>query len=181
MTFALRHAAALAAVWAFCLVASGGAQADGGVPGERVIAPSVVGGCQPTRMHFIATNSTEQQTTSTEYVNMPQAGVGFTQHERGCVIVQFAGVVFANSVGDIAHRIMVRAVLEGTNRVATPRNVQLSGDDDEENDGRWARAHGMNFVFPDVPEGEYRVQMQWRSPQGGTIYVHQHTVLVQHE
>ncbi len=156
-----------------------------GIPAQEIEPKArqtpVVGACEPTRIRYIATNSTDQQTKSTEYVHVPQGSVQFEQHADGCVIVHFAGVVLARTFFDEPQRIVIRAILEDTNMVAVPRNVQLSGDDDEEGDGRWARAHSMFFVFPNVPAGTHRMTLQWKSPEGGLVFMHQHTVLVHHE
>lgn len=156
-----------------------------GIPAQeaepKAVQTPVVGSCKPTNIRFIATNSTDLQTRSPDFVNIPQASVQFNQHTDGCVIVHFAGVVLARTFSDEPQRIIIRAILEDTNTAAVPRNVQLSGDDDEEGDGRWARAHSMFFVFPNVPAGSHRMLLQWKSPEGGFVFMHQHTVLVHHE
>jgi len=156
-----------------------------GIPAQEIepkaVQTPVIGSCQPTRIRYVATNSTDLQTNSTEYVTVPQASVRFEQRAGGCVIVHFAGVVLARTFFDEPQRIVIRAILEDANMTAVPRNVQLSGDDDEEGDGRWARAHSMFFVFPNVPAGSHKMTLQWRSPEGGLIFMHQHTVLVHHE
>jgi hypothetical protein len=147
----------------------------------RSVEPAVIGSCAPARINFIATNTTDRKTRSAEFVNVPQASVSFNQRADGCVVVHFSAVVLARTIFDQPQRIVIRAVLDEGQKIAVPRDVQLSGDDDEEGDGRWARAHSMFFVFPEVPSGIHKMNLQWKSPEGGDVFIHQHTVLVHHE
>jgi|RhiMethySRZTD1v2_1073278.scaffolds.fasta_scaffold243907_2 hypothetical protein len=157
-----------------------------GIAAAQTAAPKaaevpVAGSCSPRQTSYIATDSTDLLTDSQEYVNAPQASVRFQQRTNGCVIVHFTGVVFTSGVEASAPRILVRAVLEGTNLVATPTDVSLSGDDDEDFDGHWARAHAMIFVFPSVTAGRYKASVQWKSPDGQAVFMHQHTVFIRHQ
>jgi len=165
---------------------------------KATIETPVSGSCAPVKIEYLATNTIDLRTDSKEYVKVPQGSLVFNQRVRGCVIVQFAAVVFAGDVDDAKQRILIRAILEDMNLIAVPRNVSLSGDDDEESeeeespaaaeeeeegggDHRWPRAHAMNFVFPNVPPGPHRMTLQWKSPLGGDIFMHQHTVLLHHD
>jgi hypothetical protein len=163
---------------------------------KATVETPVTGSCAPVKIEYLATNTIDLRTDSKEYVKVPQGSLVFSQRVRGCVIVQFAAVVFAGDVDDAKQRILIRAIIEDTNLIAVPRNVSLSGDDDEEGEGeeeptaaeeegggdhRWPRAHSMNFVFPNVPPGLYRMTLQWKSPLGGDVFMHQHTVLLHHD
>jgi hypothetical protein len=157
-----------------------------GIAAAQTAAPKaaevpVVGSCSPGMTDYTATDSTGLITDSLEYVNAPQASVRFQQRTNGCVIVHFTGVVFTSGVEASAPRILVRAVLEETGQVATPTDVSLSGDDDEDFDGNAPRAHAMIFVFPSVSPGRYKASVQWQSPDGQGVFMHQHTVLVRHQ
>jgi hypothetical protein len=142
---------------------------------QATVAP-VLGTCAPTKISYIASNSTDTSTTSSSYVALPQAGRSITQAAAGCIVVRFSGVVFAPSAGRL---ILLRAVLDGAT-VSVPTNVQLSGDDDEDNDARWARAHSFEFVFPSVSAGNHTVQIEWRTPTGQQVFVHQRTLTIHH-
>src|SRR5688500_7626318 len=61
---------------------------------EAVETP-LLGSCDPGRTRYVASNSTDLQTSSMDYVAAPQSSVGFQQQADGCVIVYFSGVVFA--------------------------------------------------------------------------------------
>ncbi len=167
--------------------ASASSPMQSGIPAQQVVPKAgetpVLGSCDPGRTKYIASNSTDLQTSSMDYVAAPQSSVGFQQQADGCVVVYFSGVVFAPGARAVARRILLRAVIEGagTELIATPGDVQLSGDDDENFNGRWARAHSMIFVFPAVNAGHYRVAVQWRAPDGNTVHLHQHSLFVRHQ
>jgi hypothetical protein len=157
---------------------------------KATIETPVTGSCAPVKIEYLATNTIDLRTDSKEYIKVPQGSLVFSQRVRGCVIVQFAAVVFAGNVDEAKQKILIRAIIEDTNLIAVPRNVTLSGDDDEDEteeegeeggDHRWPRGHAMNFVFPNVPPGLYRMTLQWKSPLGGDVFMHQHTVLLHHD
>ena len=170
---------ALAAPAAVGAVAGGSRSA--GIPGTAKARPAVAvtGTCKSGKTNYSATNLTGSNTTSTSYVNVPDATVSFTQggSVSSCVIVHFTAETFANAGGTAL--LYVRPLLDG-GTLATPVETQFSGDDDEEQDGRWARSHAMNFVFPSVSPGGHTIQMQFRSFDGGQVNIHQHTTLVDH-
>jgi hypothetical protein len=150
-------------------------------PAPKAAVAPVVGSCSPQMIDYTATDSTGLITDSLEYVNAPQASVRFVQRTNGCVIVHFTGVVFTSGIEASAPQILVRAVLEETGQVATPTDVSLSGDDDEDFDGNSPRAHAMIFVFPSVSPGGYKASVQWKSPDGQGVFMHQHTVFIRHQ
>jgi len=154
-----------------------------GVPddaGESARAPraAVKGRCGALRVDFAASDLMFSTTSSTIYANIPDTQITFVQSKPGCVIVHYSAFVYAAS--DSAALMYVRPLLDGA-VTAVPAETQFSGDDDEDGDGRWARSHAMNFVFPDVPAGTHRLTMQWRSlVDGQVIYTHRRTTLVHH-
>jgi hypothetical protein len=157
---------------------SGGRHA--GVPdGLRATArPAVTtGACKPVKTSYAASDLQGSSTTSTSFVAIPEATVAFNVAgtSPSCVIVIFSAETYAAG-GDLVY---VRPLLDG-GTVAVPSQTQFSGDDDENGDGRWARSHDMNFVFPSVAPGSHSLVMQFASFAGGTVYVHQHTTLVEH-
>jgi hypothetical protein len=62
----------------------------------------------------------------------------------------------------------------------SPSSSQLSGDDDENNDGKWARDHSTQFVFGPVSGGTHTVSMLWSSFFGGSVFNHTMTMVVYH-
>ena len=179
--------AAGSALALLAMSASASSPTQSGIPAQHVVPKAVetpvLGSCDSGRIRYIASNSTDLQTSSMDYVAAPQSSVGFQQQADGCVIVYFSGVVFAPGARAVARRILLRAVVEGagTELIATPSDVSLSGDDDENFNGLGARAHSMIFVFPAVNAGHYRVTVQWRTPDGNTVHLHQHSLFVRHQ
>ena len=176
-------AAAVLTPLAVSALGSKGAPGVGGTP-AGVVAPArpaapVTGTCKTTKTDFAATDLTFSSTTSTAFVNIPEASVSFQQGgaSPSCAIVMYSAEVFA--AADSTALMYVRALLDGVT-AATPAQTQFSGDDDEDGDGRWARSHAMNFVFPSVSPGGHTITMQFRSSDGGAVFTHQHTTLVEH-
>jgi hypothetical protein len=139
---------------------------------------AVKGRCGALNVDFAASDLMFSTTSSTTYVNIPDTQITFVQSKPGCVIVHYSAFVYAASAG--AALMYVRPLLDNA-VTAVPAETQFAGDDDEDNDGRWARSHAMNFVFPNVPAGAHRLTMQWRSNVAGqTISTHRRTTLVHH-
>jgi hypothetical protein len=109
---------------------------------------------------------------------VPNTNVFFTQGgtSSGCVIVTFTAETFAR----VGRLLQVRARLDNA-VTAAPGVVQLSGDDDEDGDNRWSRAHAFTFIFPSVTPGPHTVRMQFRSVFFfEPVFINKHTVMVQH-
>lgn len=154
---------------------------NGGVPngvrGAARPSPAVVTGtCKTGKTNYAASSLQNSATTSTSYVDIPEATVSFTQGgtSPSCVIVVYSAMVFAPS----SELMFVRPILDGSN--ATPGETQFSGDDDENGNSQWARSHAMNFVFPSVSPGAHTIVMQFHTLFGHSVYTHQHTTLVEH-
>jgi hypothetical protein len=137
------------------------------------------GGCPLTRMNFAASTLDGSGTTSTSFVDVPEASLTFFQGGTlsNCVIVNFSAMSFASTASTAL--VLVRAVLDGV-VVAIPPETQFSGDDDEDADFRWSRSHDYNFVFPRVAPGSHTVTMQFRSSDGGQVFINRHTMVVYH-
>lgn len=129
-----------------------------------------------TKVDYKSDDSINKSTSSANFVNVPNTGVSFSQGVSGCVIVTFTAEAFAPG----SRLLQIRARLDDS-VTAAPGNVQLSGDDDEDGDGSWARSHAFTFIFPSVALGSHTVRMQFRSPAVfGSVLIHKHTVVVQH-
>lgn len=124
---------------------------------------------------FKTDDSLNASTTSTNFVDVPNAKISFTQGSPGCAIVTFSAESWAPS-----NRLtLIRARLDSST-TAQPGSIQLSGDDDENYNGKWARAQGFTLVFPSVSSGSHTVQIQYESWNGGKVYIYKHTTVVQH-
>ena len=148
---------------------------------SRAVTPTAVttGGCGAlTKINYKSDDNIDYFTSSSSFVDVPNSTVTFGQGgtTSGCVIVTFTAEAFAPS----ERLLQIRAILENS-VVAAPGNVQFSGDDDEDSNGRWARSHAFTFIFPSVAPGLHNVRMQFRSPDiFGRVFIHKHTVVVQH-
>jgi hypothetical protein len=132
-----------------------------------------------TNFSFATGETLAQSTTSTAFVDIPDMTVAFTiggSGQKNCVKVEFSAFTFAA----LNRLLYVRALLDGAT-VASPSEVQFSGDDDEDADGNWARSHAFNFEFKDIPAGPHTIKIQFRSFDGGTVFVHRRSVFVHHK
>ena len=125
-----------------------------------------IGTCTGISKISYAQSTTPVGTASTAYVNIPGGSVSFTTASTSCVAVDFAAEAYAPNNG----LMLVRALLDGR-PCPLSEDWQLSGDDDEDNDGRWARAHAYNCVFNPVAAGNHVLTMQYRSFFGGSVFL----------
>ncbi len=181
MKIAMLHVA-VSALLLTSMADIGHAENTGRAPEDsRTVVPTAVttGGCGAlTKINYKSDDNINYFTSSSSFVDVPNSTVTFGQGgtTSGCVIVTFTAEAFAPG----NRLLQVRAILENS-VVAAPGNVQFSGDDDEEGDDRWARSHAFTFIFPSVAPGLHNVRMQFRSPDiFGNVYIHKHTVVVQH-
>jgi hypothetical protein len=141
---------------------------------------SATGLCKGITNFSFATGETlAQSTTSTTFVDIPDMTVPFTvggTSLKNCIKVEFSAFTFAA----LDRLLYVRALLDGV-KVASPSEVQFSGDDDEDADGNWARSHAFNFEFSNVAAGPHTLKIQFRSFDGGTVFVHRRSVFVHHK
>jgi hypothetical protein len=157
--------------------ASRGVRSGGLAPSASPDKPAtvIIGACPTVGTHFVTADDTGKSTTSTTYVDVPNMSVTFVQGRAGCVLVNFSAWTFAP--GDAL--LFVEALMDGVT-VAAPGEVQLSGDDDEDVDGSWARAHAFNFAIPAVSAGSHTIKIQFRSYDGKMVFIHRRSLMVQH-
>lgn len=171
---------ALAALWLIAMPM----QAQTGVSKRAAAAatgPALVKNCGAMpKLNFAATNGTETtSTTSTSFVNLPPLSVTFSIPGTtvSCVKAELAVDPFATENNQL---IDVRVLLDGAFEFF-PGEPQLSGDDDEDQDGAWSRAHAVNFYIAGVSPGTHTVTVQWRSAFGGTVFANWRTLGVTHK
>lgn len=132
-----------------------------------------------TEISFKADDDPTGSTNSAVFVDIPGAGLTFTQggDSNGCVVVTYS----AESFADDDRLLRVRARLDNS-KVAVPGAVQFSGDDDEDEDGSWSRSHSFTFIFPSVAPGQHTLKMQFRSAVfGQRVYIQKQSTVVQHQ
>ena len=130
--------------------------------------PPTVGACSPTRIKFMASDASSFTTTSTSYVDLPQARIAFRQGgaSPSCVLVRFSAAPFAN------RNMGFRALLDGV--AGIPFEGQISDGAD-----MGANARRFTFIFPDVAPGDHLVQIQHQmTSQGGVVHMNAHNTIV---
>jgi hypothetical protein len=128
------------------------------------------GACKPTSIKYLA-SELGHQSSSTTFVSVPEAVVGFVQggNVASCVIVRFSASTYAEGPA----RVIIRARLDNVTD-AVPAEITFSGDD-----GTSANAHAYDFIFPNVTPGRHSVRIQYRSGNGNEVAVNEHTTVVQ--
>jgi hypothetical protein len=143
-----------------------------GVAKHPAYQPTVTSGdCKVKKVAFVTDDTTGASTTSTTYVNVPNAAVAFSEGGQitGCIVVNFSAWAFTSSTG-LLH---VRATLDG---------VEMAPGGDQQfaaNDSTFAFAHAFSWAANAAP-GAHTVQIQFRSQDGQTVFIHKHTTTVHH-
>ncbi len=166
-----------------CLLMLGGtalAAGNGQAPAPRAEARATTSGTcsEMTQVSYKADNDVSTSTASGVFVDVSGARVNFTQggEGNGCAIVTFS----SESYAEFDRLLLVRAQMDGS-KIAAPGAIQFSGDDDEDEDGRWSRSHSFTFIFPSVSPGEHTIAVQFRSQNfERRVYLGKHTTVVQH-
>ena len=139
--------------------------------GTVALADPIVGNCQPTMAKYMASDELRFRTTSTSYVDVPQAKVGFRigGASPGCVLVRFSAVPEANSFSNTA----IRAFLDGS-EAGLPFELQITAGTDAA-----PQARRYTFIFADVAPGAHTVSIQYRRlGTGGTADINAHNTIV---
>ncbi len=125
----------------------------------------------------ITDDSTGKSTTSTTFVDIPNTAitVSIGGSANTCVKVEFSAYTFAATASTAL--LFVRVTQDGV--ACAPGEVQFSGDDDEDGDGRWARSHAFNYLCAVAP-GAHTYKAQFRSFDGGSVFVHKTSLFVHH-
>lgn len=173
-------AAALVAAGIATAVAQGSDGRDGTPSAARSVAPAAsvtTSNCRLPKTDFRTNDTLSLSTASTTYVAVPGMTKTITQgtRTRGCVVVDVSG--FSWAPADALEYVSVR--LDGV--LGNPTEVQFSGDDDEDGDGRWAQTHSAIFVFPNVAPGNHTVSMVFRSFDGQEVFLHRPAMAIEHK
>jgi len=161
---------------------AGGSGTENGIPAGRSSqaqsAPlSATGSCKPALLDYVEITTDGQSTSSGTFVDLPGTSLTFTQGgtAASCVEVDFTAMTFAAG----GALLDVQPVLDGAT-LGVPSATQLSGDDDENANGRWSRSHAFDFIFPSVAPGSHTMKMQFESVVGGTVFINRNAMLVRH-
>lgn len=179
LAIALAFAGMAAVATTSAVYALGGGEPDGtGVPAGSPSSTAVgkastnVSNCKVGKADILSSEGT-QSTTSASYVSV--AGMSKSvKMSKGCMIVVVSDYPFAGVAGSLLD---IRVLVDGA--TGSPPEVQFSGDDDENADGKWARSHSAQFVFS-LPKGPHTVDLQWKSFFGDTVSLHAPVMVVYH-
>jgi hypothetical protein len=134
-------------------------------------AQDVQGSCTVNRATFRAETTGGGSTSSTTFVNMPQAALNITVGGANptCVIVVFT----AQTQTTADENMLVRARIPGIGN-GVPAELSMGPGTGT------TEARPAQFVFDDVPPGDYTVRMQYLSVTGSTVTVTRPTLVVHH-
>lgn len=152
------------------------ARAQDGTPGgggENSGELVTAGGCKAKKVRGQTDNATGFSTASTAFVDVP--GMAITIGAGGCAIVHFSAFTFGNQAATPGALEMVRATDNGI--PIPPGEFQLSGDDDEDGDFRWARQHSAHWAL-NLGPGAHLIKIQFRSFFGDAVFIHRPTMTV---
>jgi hypothetical protein len=163
-------AVGLLGIPAAALAQDGGAGGGGDNSGQLI----TTGGCKAPKVRAVTDNALGFSTASTGFVDVP--GMAIAIGGGGCAIVHFSAFTFGNQVGSPGGLEMVRATIDGI--PIPPGEFQLSGDDDEDGDGAWARQHSAHWAL-NVGAGGHLIKIQFRSFfAADTVFIHKPTMTV---
>jgi hypothetical protein len=173
-------AAALAAAGIATAVAQGSAAGHGTAHRATRVAPAAtvaISNCRLPKADFITNDVYNLSTTSTSYVAVPGMTKKITQggSTSGCVVVNVSGYSYAPD-GALE---FVSVKLDGVQ--GSPYEVQFSGDDDEDGDGRWAQAHAAVFAFRGVAPGIHTISMVYNSFDGHEVFMNEPAMSIGHK
>jgi len=134
-------------------------------------AQNAQGSCVVNRATFRAQTTGGGSTSSTAFVNIPNASLNVTVGGANptCLIVVFT----AQTQTTATENMVVRARIPGIGN-GIPAEFSMGPGTGT------AEARPAQFVFDNVPPGAYRVRMQYRSVPGTTVTITRPTVVVHH-
>jgi hypothetical protein len=151
----------------FTVTAAAQVGRDGLVEGARAkagVTPAASGECSPNKVKF-RTSNVSVNMTSTTFAVVPNTALSFTQSSPDCVIVRYSAMAAAT----YPRWIPLRVVLDGS-VIAAPGDIQYEGYTEI------STARSFDFVFPAVAAGAHTVRVEWRSFNGGIIFMHDRTI-----
>jgi hypothetical protein len=134
-------------------------------------AQNVQGSCVVNRATFRAQTSGGGSTSSTTFVNIPNTALNLTVGGANptCVIVVFT----AQTQTTANENMVVRARIPGIG-IGVPAEFSMGPGTGT------TEARPAQFVFENVPPGDYTVRMQYRSIPGTTVTLTRPTLVVHH-
>jgi hypothetical protein len=128
-----------------------------------------VGTCQPAKVKFSASDRDQNITTSTTFINLPEAAITFTQGgtKASCVIVYFTGMVAVGANGQL----FVRAIMDGSD-VGLPELFQIIALSNN-----FSHTHTASFIFPSIAPGSHQVRIQYSSGNGQQVIIGRHNTV----
>jgi hypothetical protein len=136
--------------------------------------------CVVKHQEFKTSDALGDSTTFEGFVDVPDTDVAFTiggTSKQNCVVVTFSAYTFAPDRPDLPGEFMtVVPFLDGV--PMEPGEVVFSGDDDQDNDGSWARSQSYTWAVGHVLAGPHVVQMRFRTINGGPVFIHKRSTVV---
>jgi hypothetical protein len=126
--------------------------------------------------HYSARDRTDEVcTTSTSYVNMPGAHIGFTLggSTAQSVLVLFSGEWFNNDRA-LARVVVDGVVQSGPGDDASPISLDSGNDAGTSID----QSNGFNFITDSLAPGHHALDIQWASVGGASICVDERSTIV---
>jgi len=145
--------------------------------GGAAAAAPTTGSCSPTEMKFIASDPTFFETKSTEFVNLPQAAINFTQggNRSSCVIVSVSAASFAAARTPGTPTPMTVRVMLDDETPGLPGQVDFSDGGDGGNQVR-----SFDFIFTEVAPGKHTMHVQFKADPGAVATdFNRHNIIVQ--
>lgn len=149
-----------------------------------ITSPNQVGAqtfeCELSKSKIRVTGWRVSRTTDTAFQDVLNTNLSFTQGGTGpgCVVVQFAAKVNVREGLFMYIRAVLKSEPTGTETILPPGEVLLASD---------GAGQAGAFIFADrgIMPGMYTVRMQWQTwphhGQDGRIYMHERTMMVQHQ
>ncbi len=127
-----------------------------------------------TKIFEYVTAADSVYTSSTGHVPVADMSRNFQTLRPQALLITFSAMTWARD-DDIMY---VVARVDGVD--AEPGEVQFDADSDEDLDGKWARCHSFQWVYPELKPGRHTVVIYFRSFTGSTAGAHSRTLSVFH-
>lgn len=129
-----------------------------------------IGTCEPTKVKFSASALDGSNTTSTTFINLPEATINFSQggSKASCVMVVFTGMVAVGNNGQL----FVRATLD-QDIVGLPNLFQIIALSNN-----FSHTHTATFIFPSVAPGPHKLRVEFSSGNGQSVGIGRHNTVV---
>lgn len=148
-----------------------------GITGAK--AAEIDGQCkQPSVTEFISSDVNDQ-TSSTDWVNVSDANVNFKTQKKGCIVITFSAPAYAyDGQGSDYNTLHVRTLLDGKALCVPDKYIDTFAQAQYPVP---ASANSITHVCFNVGPGRHAVQMQYRNDNANYfVNINSHTLVVAH-